>query len=232
MEYPASKTRSLNIAFVVNAELLSGLAAILGETANQMEYTAKFSDGTSVRYSKIEEIIGQPNSGKRSIVSLIAGTAERTAKSAFVNLSNKPYTTSLEYTINGTQRDVIYFADKLDDWVAAIRQWYSPLFFGDGVISLVLGISLPVCAAILAAWLHPYISPGKGIALIIVALTATGIAELYIFRLFPRGTFAIGHGEKRHRFLSYVRNTVLVGLAVSVIGGVIANWIATRPAGR
>jgi len=229
MEYPASKTRSLDIAFVVNAKLLGDLAAILGETANQLEYTAKFSDGTSVRYTKIEEVIGQPNSGKRSIVSLIAGPAERTAKSAFVNLSNKPYTTSLEYTINGTQRDVIYFADKLDDWVATIRQWYSPLFFWSGLIPFVLGVFLPFCVAILAAKLHPYISVGKGIALIVVAIIATGIAELCIFRLFPRGTFAIGHGEKRHQFFTYARNTVLVGLALSVIGGVVANWLTRRP---
>ena len=127
MKNEASKTRSLDIAFVVTPDLLKRLAVILGETSDTLEYTAKFSDGTSVHYNKIEDVIGQPNSDERSIVSLIAGTADETVKSAYVN-PKKNDSPSLEYTINGAQRDVIYFADQLDDWVAATRQWYSPFF--------------------------------------------------------------------------------------------------------
>jgi hypothetical protein len=39
-------------------------------------------------------------------------------KSAYVNLKAKD-SPSVEYTINGTQRDVVYFADQLDDCVCA-----------------------------------------------------------------------------------------------------------------
>src|SRR5258707_11603388 len=126
----ASKTRTLDIAFVVNADLLRRLATILGETSDKLEYTVKFSDGTSVHYHDIEEVIGQPNSKERSIVSLIAGPADERVRSAYVNLK-KNGSPSVEYTINGTQRDVIYFADQLDDWVSAVRQWYSPFFSTD-----------------------------------------------------------------------------------------------------
>jgi hypothetical protein len=150
MENKASKTRSLDIAFVITPDLLKQLAVILGETSDALEYTAKFSDGTSVHYDKIEDVIGQPNSDERSIVSLIAGTADGTVKSAYVNLK-KNDSPSLEYTINGTQRDVIYFADQLDDWVAATRQWYSPFFSGPstpsgaGIVLFFIAIFLPIC---------------------------------------------------------------------------------------
>src|SRR5260370_33956018 len=138
MKNEASKTRSLDIACVVTPDLLKRLAVILGETSDTLEYTVKFSDGTSVHYDKIEDVIGQPNSDERSIVSLIAGTADEAVKSAYVNLK-KNDSPSLEYTINGAQRDVIYFADQLDDWVAATRQWYSPFFSASGA-GAVLGI--------------------------------------------------------------------------------------------
>lgn len=75
MQNEASKTRTLNIAFVVTPDLLKRLAVILGETSDFLEYTVKYSDGTSVHYDKIEDVIGQSNSDRRSIVSLIAGTA-------------------------------------------------------------------------------------------------------------------------------------------------------------
>jgi hypothetical protein len=48
----------------------------------------------------IEEVIKQPNSDERSIVSLIAGTADKKAKSAYVVL-RKVDSPSLEYTISG-----------------------------------------------------------------------------------------------------------------------------------
>jgi hypothetical protein len=228
MEYPASKTRALNIAFVVNAEHLRRLTEILGERSEKLEYTVKFTDGTSVRYGKVEEVVRQPNSNKRSIVSLIVGPAERTAKSAYVNLK-KSDSPSLEYTIDGTQRDVVYFADKLDDWAATIRQWYSPFFSWAGSILSVVVLGLPIFIAYRVTLLYPYVSAGKGGVLIAVVMIATGIIEVYSLAvLFPRGTFAVGHGEKRHQILTFVRNTLLVGLGISVIGGVIANWLTRR----
>jgi hypothetical protein len=229
MEYPASKTRSLNIAFVVDTDRLKCLVEILGETSDRLEYTVKFSDGTDVRYSEIEEVIRQPNSSERSIVSLIVGPAERTAKSAYVNLKKSVFP-SVEYTINGTQRDVIYVADKLDDWVATIRQWYSPIFSWAGPILSLLVLGLPMLVAYRVTLLYPYVSAGKGAALIAVAMIATGAVEVgCLMVLFPRGTFAVGHGEKGHQVITWVRNTVLVGLGLSIIGSVIANWIIRRP---
>lgn len=228
MEYPASKTRSLNIAFVVNTDLLKRLAKILGETSNNLEYNVKFSDGTSVRYGDIIEVIGQPNSNRRSIVALIAGTgtAEKTDKSAYVNL--RKTVPSLEYTINGTQRNVIYLADKLDDWSATIRQWYSPIFSRTASMLSVLLVALPVLVAYRVSLFYPPIVPAKGIVLIVVALLATAALEVCALWFFPLGTFAIGDGERRHQLFTYVRRGVLLTFGLSVIAGVVANLITSH----
>lgn len=228
MQNEASKTRTLNIAFVVTPDQLRRLAVILGETSDLLEYTVKYSDGTSVQYDKIEDVISQPNSDKRSIVSLIAGTAGEstpTAKTAYVNLKREDFP-SLEYTVNGTQRDVIYFADQLDDWVAAVRQWYSPFisnptsndFPGATVLLFLFLLIVPIYAwdrlsavcSILAKG-HPY----AWIAL--PALAAMWTAEYWILKVFPRGTFAIGQGERRYQFLIYVRRTVIFGSVLSIV---------------
>ncbi len=123
MKYEALKERSLKIAFVVNGDLLRRLATVLGEVSSNLEYTVKFSDGTSVRYPDVEDIIKLPNSSEHSIVSLIAGTPEGTEQTAYVTLrKSDPEASSVEYTISGQQSKVVYFASQLDDWIAAVRQ--------------------------------------------------------------------------------------------------------------
>jgi hypothetical protein len=235
MKNEASKTRTLDIAFVVTPDLLKRLAEILGKTSETLEYTAKFSDGTSFNYDKIEDVIGHSNSDKRSIVSLIAGTADEAVKSAYVNLK-KNDSPSLEYTINGAQRDVIYFADQLDEWVAAVRQWYSPFLSGSSNPSgagLILGLALLVLPFYI--WEHIsrlYGAVGRQGSYSWVALPALalmGVAEYWILKLFPRGTFAIGQGEKRYQFFVYVRRTVLFGSLLSVLIRVLWVWFAKYP---
>jgi hypothetical protein len=46
---------------------------------------------------------------------------------------------SIEYTLSGSQRSVVYLSDQLDDWVAATRQWYSRVFSTVFMIPLVFG---------------------------------------------------------------------------------------------
>jgi hypothetical protein len=235
MKNEASKTRSLDIAFVITPDLLKRLAVILGETSDALEYTAKFSDGTNVHYDKIEDVIGQPNSDERSIVSLIAGTADGTVKSAYVNLK-KNDSPSLEYTINGTQRDVIYFADQLDDWVAATRQWYSPFFSGPsnpsgaGVVLFFVAIFLPIYAWDYISRLSAILGKGGSYQWIALpAMIAMWVAEYFVLKLFPRGTFAIGQGEKRHQFFIYLRRTVIFGTLLSILVRALWTWFAKHP---
>jgi hypothetical protein len=233
MKNDASKTRSLDIAFVVTPDLLKRLAVILGEISGALEYTAKFSDGTSVHYDKIEDIIGQPNSDERAIVSLIAGPADGDAKSVYVNLK-KNDSPSLEYTINGAQRDVIYFADQLDDWVSATRQWYSPFvsstFSLAGLVLLGVVIFLPIYAWEHISRLSGALGKGGSYQWIAVpSMVAMWVAEYFVFQLFPRGTFAIGQGERRHQFFIYIRRTVIVGSLLSILIRLLWTWFTKHP---
>jgi hypothetical protein len=115
MQNKASKTRSVNIAFVADAELLRRLVVVLAEVSKALEYTVKYSDGTTVHCGDIKDIIKQPNSKPHSIVSVTAAVDESRGQSGYVILrALPPSSPSVEYTINGSQRNVIYLADQLD----------------------------------------------------------------------------------------------------------------------
>lgn len=234
MENRASKTRSLNIAFVLSPDLLKRLAAILMEASETLEFTVKFADGTNVQYSRVEEIIEQPNSKHRSIISLIAGTAGEGTPSANMVLKAKAKEgePSVEYTVSGPQRSVVYLSDQLDDWVAAIRQWYSRGFSpGAWIPILIVVIFLPIYA-----WNHAShfffseaVSQGKSESWVQgLSIVLMWIVEYFIFRLFPRGTFTIGRGATRYQFLVSLRWSVLVALLVSFLASILANLLTKR----
>ncbi len=228
MNYRASKIRSSNVAFVLTPELLKRLAVILGEVSKQSQFTVKFADGVSVDYVNVEEIIDLPNSERRSVVGLVVGlivgtTGEETSanvvlKSKFASEQELP----VEYTLSGPQHRIIYLADQLDDWVAACSQWYSrflaPFYMvpiGIGAFVLPLYVLSQVSRFLTANGL-----PSWGG---LIALGFMILAEYLFFKMFPRGTFAIGKGATRHQFLRGFQVVVLIGLAVSIVGGVIAN---------
>jgi hypothetical protein len=232
MDNRATRERSLHVAFVLTPDLLKRLATVLGEASKNVEYTVKFEDGTSVDYRDVDEILEQTNSTRRWIVSIIAGSQGEGIPSAYVVLKSAGDSPTVEYTVSGPQRNVIYFADQLDDWIAAIRQWYSPfLSQAGGFFLLFVAIFLPIYA-----WRHTAqlifgeaVRDAKSQSWIqSVSIVGLWFVEYWIFRLFPRGTFAIGRGATHHQLLTTVRWVVVVGLIVSFVGSVVANLVTKR----
>jgi hypothetical protein len=224
----ASKNRPLEIAFVVDADSLRQLARILSEVGDSLEYSLKFCDGRTVQFHDVEDIISQPNPKGRSIVSLTAGASGHGKQSAFVVLRDNP-SPSVEYTINGSQKNVIYFGEKLDEWTAGIREWHS--FFQSGGAGIVLFFVLMFAPVFLWNAASPYLfseSVRAGKWAKPVSLVALWVSEYLILRLFPRATFAIGQGMKRHQFFTYLRNGVLGAFVLSVLSSVLANWLTHR----
>jgi hypothetical protein len=227
MDNKASKNRAREMAFLVDAELLRRLAVVLAEVGEPLRYSVKFSDDTNIEYSDAEEIIKQPNTVARSIISITASTPGERKESAYVVLRTTP-SPNVEYTVNGPQQRVVYFGIQLDDWVAAIRQWYSPFHFS--IVGLVV-----FCFALYAPiFLWGHIAPHLFPAVVVQGKASSWIkntsilglwgAEALALSLFPNGTFAIGQGVKRNDFLKYLRGMV-VAFVLSVLAGMIANLL-------
>jgi hypothetical protein len=58
MENETTKNRQLKNAFLLDPSNLRTLQTILAEVHGVVEYRVKFSDGSTVRYGDIEEIVG------------------------------------------------------------------------------------------------------------------------------------------------------------------------------
>jgi hypothetical protein len=216
MENETTKNRQLKSAFLLESTSLRSLQTILSEIHGPVEYRVKFSDGSTVKYGSVEEIVGQPNSGTRSIVSVISSVGGE-GRTAFLGMRGDPEP-SVEYTLTGAQRDVIYFADKLDDWIASCTQWYSRFYTSNlGLLIAVAVIALPVYFAGRVANVYP---PSKGDWhqwLSGLTLVGVGFAEYWTLRLFPRATFAVGYGARRNQLFDVIRVSVLLAVAVALV---------------
>lgn len=224
MQNEATKTRAQDVAFIVDEDFLHRVETVLGELKGALEYNVQFSDGTTVKYPKAEDIINQPNSSERCILSVIAGVEGRNGHSAYLTMRHKP-PPSVEYTVTGPQRDVIYFAAKLDELVAASRQWYSWLFSSNAGGVLALGALFGPLVSWDTLYRHFFVglaSKGKAPGwLSLTAIIAMYVVEYGVYKLFPRGTFAIGQGLKRYKEISGLRIGVLGAFLVSVL----ADWV-------
>lgn len=212
------------MAFLVDPARLRGLAGVLAEVAEPLQYKVKFSDGDEVEYPNVEQVLQQPNTSQRSILSITSSTPGDRQEFASVVLRNNPLPL-VEYTVNGPQQRVVYFGKKLDEWVASIRQWYSPIFSSmlPGLLALAFVFYAPIFL-----WEHAasHLLPGTKIDSWIKPVSIGGmwIAEYGASRLFPRATFAIGEGANRHNGLKYVRG-IIVAFVVSVLAGMVANLL-------
>jgi hypothetical protein len=143
-----------------------------------------------------------------------------------VNLRNNPEP-PVEYTVNGPQRDVIYFSAKLDDWIASCRQWYSAAFSSS--IGTRIGIAAFIMPIYLASRVSEIFSARKaGLAgsIPLATIVIVGLIEYSIYKMLPRGTFAIGYGIKRKEKYNYILSALIAAFVISILGGLFTAWIA------
>jgi hypothetical protein len=138
-----SKTRSLKNAFLLDLVSLIGLDTLLSETEDKSEYQVKFSDGSTIRYVHVQDVINQPNAGTKQIVGIIA-CIEGEGRSLSLTMRGDPEP-SVEYSLTGGQKDIGHLADKLDDWIASCTQWYSSFYASNLGVLLAVGlVVLPI----------------------------------------------------------------------------------------
>lgn len=239
MEAEASKTRSLDIAFVVGVDDLRQLENMLREVGDALEYQVRFSDGHALQFRDVADVLKLPNSRARAIVSLIAGVTGRGKQSVYMVLKDAPVqysgilgtssgpSPSVEYTITGTQKNVIYLGDKFDEWTAGIRQWYSAFY--RGVLSFALAAAIIAVPIWLWSTAAPHIFSATFLKahdwLQIATIISLWVAIYWTLKLFPRATFAFGQGTQRHQFFIYLRNSVLGAFGLSALASLLANWL-------
>jgi hypothetical protein len=219
MENQSVKERAFKNAFLIDPSNLKTLQTILSKVSSLVEYRVRFSDGTTVRYNDIEQVISQSNAGEKSFVSFGASVE---GEGASLLLTMRGDSDSSEYKLAGVESRVDHLAKNLDGWIASCTQWYSVFYTSS--LSLLLAFVCFIVPIFLANRVANIYPPGKGdwhSYLPAFTLVSVSVAEYWILRLFPRATFALGYGARRNQMFNVIRISVLLAILV----GWLKDWL-------
>ncbi len=224
-----------NIAFVLNEQRFRQLVALMKAltSSDDLEYTVRLSDGSSINCSSKEEVLAIQNSKLRQITSMWIESPYRSEPRIQVKLQSQTYLLPVEYEVAGNERDVFHTSARLDEYFVGLRQWFSPI--------VTMGHrTYFVFAAILGAlsyWLQQplginFVEDGEvtsAYLIYLLLLLPVGYFVLMALErlrklLFPNGTFAIGDGVDRHSNLVQSRK-VIGGAILTLLLGAVGFWL-------
>lgn len=163
---------------------------------------------------------------------------------ANIEFRDSKYRTPVSYRLTGEDKEVIALADKLDDHLIGLRQWYTPLtrfsfvlaFGAIYVLVFVLGTLFLAANVLLPGVLYEELEPSgsdsrPGVTSAFVALFGLAIGLCWFLdwirgKLFPVGIFAIGQGERYLKSLNLWRVVTLTGIILPILTGLLVNYLS------
>ena len=242
-----TKTRSINIAFVLDAQALDRITDLLTKKVlerielderrfkKEIEYEAELSDGTTKSKLSIEDLLDLPNSPTKQIKQIRIHTPYAAEELQATVWFKNEMITPVYYTMRGDEEAVESLSSNLEDEIAGVRQWYTPLT-SDRAFMMMMGYSVVLSLLLLVSVLSSVlfrIKPlignmpvaASSILLLVPPAILIGLT-LFGVKLFPAGTFPIGQGEQRHKRLTYIRNLILTGVMLPIPVGILVNLIS------
>jgi hypothetical protein len=240
MKLKVDKSESYNWSIVVDEKELRRLDEIIKEalkdgTELRLEYNIKFSDGSLIETSDINEIVSEENPKNRQIKNIgISASSEKLSKKISISLGEKYWGKIVTYSISGDSRDWVYLtSSKIEERIKNLKQWYSIIPKIDPFLIIISIIMLIQFYAVL----QPKKETTKGVTIfefseiIFILLIAFGLLILtyklikrgYSY-LFPLVVFRIGDGIKCHDDIVKLRGQILwviISLIVSVSAGLM-----------
>lgn len=245
MKLKVDKSESYNWSIVVDEKELRRLDEIIKEalkdgTELRLEYDLKFSDGSLIETSDINEIVLEENPKNRQIKYIgISASSEKLSKKISISLGKKNWVyENVSFSISGDSRDWVYLtSSKIEERIKNLKQWYSIFPKIDPFLIL---IAIFVLIQIYAG-LQPKKETTKGVTIfefseiIFILLIAFGLLILtyklikrgYSY-LFPLVVFRIGDGIKCHDDIVKLRGQILWGVIISLIVSVSAGLMILK----
>ncbi len=248
-----TKPRSFRWAYLLDENTLRRLDQMLKEDVlnevessllsrdepKELDYQVGFSDGSYLHTSSVDEVSNLPNSRDRRITSLRVSepfwVTDLRVRVSFTNSRSLP---SVEYEVRGEASKALHLADKLDQRLLAVRQWYTPILrlsftvIAIGIVFLSFLAAYLIGAAFQTEANSTEVNLWAAAIVVFIPLGVVAVGALLDWlrnTLFPAATFAIGQGVARNKTLNFWRTflgiVVGIGLVLNVVGGLLVTYL-------
>lgn len=240
----ATRTREFKIAFAVAKEDISRLFSICQDCCvgdEKTDVTVGFSDSSQLVCHSLEDVLGIANSPNRRITSVAFGNGWNPTVRVQVTLRGERYLAPVSYEVKGEEERVRSIADKLEECLISLREWYSPIAFLDLVFVLGGIFAIAFVAVVIIALTtiggHPHTvtetkETGRDVMLRVgmiagmpLLMLLGSVANWLRNRLFPVSVFLVGQGVERYKRIVFVRQALGVGFLLAVAASVVASLL-------
>lgn len=230
----AKKDITYSRAFVLDAPALQKLDEIVIKDSGAVSYEVRLSDGTVLEPANLDDVLSLPNPETRQIRRITVSGPYRAPLHINLSVQDDSFDDTVNVSIRGEEKEVVFVSRELDDWVASISKDY-------GFISITSTKTILVQMSMVAAGFLLFGIPSDrhwgaksqvvatimGAVLIFMAFCRT------LFRrwVFPIAIFAIGDGVRRrkiyesrqNRFTLWAIGGVIVAFALSVLANKLSK---------
>lgn len=239
MNMKGSLDKSYDCSIIIDDEQLRYISDFIKERFNEVRYEIKTLDGAVYKLDSIDAILSYNNPDARRLIKVsIIGNKECGTHIFLPDITvslfdMSKYDKSCVISLNNLdEQEITFISQRIDEFVEGARMPY--WWIHKNAVYWILGVSLYCVLAILY-----YVKLGKeqfdksmsntffwlGVS-IICMFFSTVIVKRSIEYLFPEGGFAIGEQVKFMKKKNKTRSIIL-GLLLSVITGLIVYWITT-----
>lgn len=231
----ASKDGHFTRAFVMTPGDLKRLVKVIEDYAAIRYLKVSCADEVDREFPSVDELLKFENPPKKSIKALRIFTAPNGDMTSLTLRFDTDSMRNIYYSIEGEESAVLDFMEQLEERLSGMRPWYA-LVADTGY----RGVLFPFLVGLATSWLivagvvRSAISIGLlpeiwnlSVQAVIgtVALFLLGMfAQQSILKIrrafFPNGMFAIGQGAKRYKDADIVRQAIIVGFGIEILGGV------------
>jgi hypothetical protein len=217
------------------------------ELVGEPRFTIECSDGLDRELGDLDSLLDFENALSKQIesVKVMAGS-ESWEQRATLKLTRRGQSTVF-ISLDGSEDVVSKLNEAIEDRIEGMSPWYAPLtrigFVNLAIALLVSAYFIMLIVSALGLLGGQANSPSEPdlrteayAYLLIFGATALVFAvgrglDRVRDRLFPKGTFAIGQGEERHKRQEMWRWTVVIGFLVSLVAGVVLELLWSGLAG-
>lgn len=224
-----SKTRNFKLAYLINERKLRELDSIVKEVSDEVEYQVSCVDGTSIKFTALDDLINYPNRKEKQYKEIEVRSSYSSSSSVriSVNFMSYFYSESIRYRISGDERNVDYHAGKIEGFIMSLKQWYSFLSVNN-ILSIaiiaIIGQLIPI-AILFSLDMHERYDTLWWVAGFFTSMLALyGYDKVKVY-LFPISSFELGDGIDRIKTQNFVRNLILVGILLAALLSYLVNQI-------
>jgi hypothetical protein len=227
----AKKDTTYSRAIVLDEPALKKLDELMLKNSGAVSYEVRLSDGTNLEPAGLNDVLNLSNPENRRIRRISASGPYNAPLRVDLSVQDDSFDDTVNVSIRGEEKDVVYVSRQLDDWVGSISRKYGFVSIpkARNIFALLAMFYVALALFTIPSQFHwtqrsQFVSAFLGAMVILTAVCVIFFART----VFPIAIFAIGDGVRRRQLYEARQSRFTVWAIAGVILAFALSMLANR----